>query len=62
MTQADVTTTVVVSFITLIRPELQVLVPNLCELAARCEQLPPFRGVPMPASLPARPGVWVGSG
>ena len=62
MTQADITTAVVVSFVALVRPELKDLVPNLCAFAARCEQLPAFRSAPMPASQPGRPGVWVGSG
>lgn len=61
MTQADITTAVVVSFAILVRPELQDLVPHLCAFAARCEELPAFRAAPMPASLPGRPGVWVGS-
>ena len=61
MTQADVTTAVAVSFITLVRPELHDVVPHLCAFAARCEQLPAFRSAQMPASLPGRPGVWVGS-
>lgn len=62
MTQADITTAVVVSFVTLVQPELNSLVPSLCAFAQRCEQLPPFRSAPMPASQPGRPGVWVGSG
>jgi glutathione S-transferase len=61
MTQADITTAVVVGFALLVRPELQDLVPQLCAFAARCEELPAFRAAPMPASLPGRPGVWVGS-
>jgi glutathione S-transferase len=61
MTQADITTAVIVGFAVLVRPELNDLVPNLCAFAARCEQLPAFRNAPMPASQPGRPGVWIGS-
>lgn len=56
MTQADITTAVVVSFVTLVRPELRDIVPNLCRFAARCEELPAFQAAPMPESQPGRPG------
>jgi glutathione S-transferase len=61
MTQADITTAVVVSFIALVRPQWRPLVPNLAAFAARCEELPPFRDAAMPVSLPGQPGVWIGS-
>jgi len=56
MTQADITTAVVVSFVTLIRPELREVLPNLCRFAARCEELRAFKSAPMPESQPGRPG------
>jgi glutathione S-transferase len=61
MTQADITTAVIVSFAILVRPELQDLLPHLCTFAERCEQLPAFRTAPMPPSRPGSPGVWIGS-
>jgi glutathione S-transferase len=61
MTQADITTAVVVSFIVLVRPPWRDLVPHLTAFAARCEELPPFRSAAMPPSVPGQPGVWVGS-
>ena len=59
MTQADITTAVVVSFVTLIKPHLRFALPRLCAFAARCEELPAFRSAPMPPSQPGRPGVWM---
>jgi glutathione S-transferase len=56
LSQADITTSVVVSFIILIRPELKELLPNLCRFTDRCEALPPFTSAPMPPSQPGRPG------
>ena len=61
MTQADITTAVIVSFVREGRPELRIedIVPDLCGFAARCEQLPAFRNAAMPPSQPGRPGVWM---
>ena len=61
MTQADITTAVIVSFVREGRPELKIdeIVPGLCGFAARCEQLPAFHSAAMPASQPGRPGVWL---
>lgn len=61
MTQADITTAVIVSFLVESRPELGLkeVVPNLCGFAARCEELLPFRSAAMPPSQPGRPGVWM---
>jgi glutathione S-transferase len=61
MTQADITTAVVVSFILLVRPEWRGLVPHLAAFATRCEELSPFRDAAMPPSLAGQPGVWIGS-
>jgi len=61
MTQADITTAVVVSFVVLVRPELADLVPNLFAFAARCEEQPAFLRAPMPPSQPGPPGVWIGA-
>jgi glutathione S-transferase len=51
MTQADITTAVVVNLIRECRPELTLgnQVPNLCRFADRCEELPAFKASPMPA-------------
>jgi glutathione S-transferase len=64
MTQADITTAVIVSSVLESRPELKIqdVVPNLCRFAARCEELPAFRNAAMPASQPGRPGVWMPRG
>jgi glutathione S-transferase len=61
MTQADITTAVIVSSVIECRPELRIqeVVPDLCRFAARCEQLPAFQSAAMPASQPGRPGVWM---
>lgn len=61
ISQADITTAVVVSWLREGRPELRpdALVPNLCRFAARCEELPAFKAAPMPASQPGRPGVYI---
>jgi glutathione S-transferase len=62
MTQADITTAVIVSFLRESRPELGLheIVPNLCAFAERCEELSPFRMAAMPPSQPGKPGVWMG--
>jgi len=62
ITQADITTGVIVSFLVETRPELALteIVPHLCAFAARCEKLPAFRSAAMPPSQPGRPGVWMG--
>lgn len=56
LSQADITTAVVVSFIVLIRPELKEQLPHLCRFTDFCEALPAFRSAPMPPSQPGRPG------
>lgn len=61
MTQADITTAVVVSWMREGRPELKLRdqVPNLCRFSDRCEELPAFKAAPMPASQPGQPGVYI---
>jgi len=59
MTQADITTAVIVTFLIEIRPDLKDVLPNLCAFAERCEALPAFRAAAMPASAPGQPGVWM---
>ena len=61
MTQADITTAIIVSSVLACRPELKIedIVPNLCRFASRCEELPAFRNAAMPASQPGRPGIWM---
>lgn len=56
LSQADITTSVVVSFIMLIRPELKAQLPHLCRFSDRCEALSAFTSAPMPPSQPGRPG------
>jgi glutathione S-transferase len=56
LSQADITTAVVVSFIVLIRPELRAQLPHLLRFTDRCEELPAFKSAPMPPSQPGRPG------
>jgi glutathione S-transferase len=61
ISQADITTAVVVSWVREGRPELKLDVeaPNLCRFAERCEALPAFQAAPMPKSEVGRPGVYI---
>jgi glutathione S-transferase len=58
MTQADVTTSCVFTFLTDAVPLSQAAVqyPGLSALCARCEALPAFRSVKAPYHAPGRPG------
>jgi glutathione S-transferase len=61
ISQADITTAVVVSWVREGRPELKLdmVAPSLCRFAERCEALPAFRAAPMPKSEAGRPGVYI---
>ena len=61
LSQADITTAVVVSWMIEARPELRLpdVAPALCSFANRCEAHAPFKAAPMPPSQPGRPGVYI---